>query len=136
LKKKEENDFLLNKAGNLPNETWRRLFNNRGPIKTKMRLNVRCLGAHSIFRLTSASDIKFLFEILNPAEGTAFVVEIPSDGMRRSYEKRTYLEACYIGKPSIEIGESLFFYPDKGQMQVVHNIRKIEILEEHPCFPK
>ena len=136
MRKKEESDFRLNKAGNLPDETWRRLLNNKGPIKTKMRLNVRYLGAHSIFRLTSASDIKFVFEILNLAEGTAFVVEIPSDGMRRSYEERTYLGACFIGKPSIEIGESLFFYPDNRQMQVVRNIQKIEILEEHPCFLK
>jgi len=131
-----EKDFRLNQAGNLPDETWRRLMGNKGLIKTKRRLNVRYLGTHSIFRLTSISGTKFVFEVYSPREGLVLAMEIPSDGTRKNYEDMNYFGECFIGRPSIELEENLLFIPSERPIRIVRSIQKIEILEEHPCFPE
>jgi len=128
---KATNNFRFDQEGSLPEEAWQRLLNGKGSIKTKMRLNTRYLGAHSIFRLTTNMGTKFVFEISDPQKGESFVVMIPSDSARESYEDRTYLGECYIGLSTIEIGGNLIFHPVNGQLRIVRNIQKIEILEEH-----
>lgn len=130
----EEKNFRLNQ-GDLPKKVWRLLSGNVGVVKTRRRLSVRCLGAYSIFRLTNTVGTKFVFEVYDPQKGMAFVIMAPPDNERKSYEDRIYLGPCYIGKPLIELGENLFFSPIGRQIQVVRDIQKIEILEEHPLKP-
>ena len=132
MRKKEESDFRLNQARNLPDETWQRLLGNKGPVKTKMRTSLCHLGAKSIFRLTSTSGAKFIFEVTKPKEGMALVVISPPDSLRKSYEDRTYLEECFVGTDTIELGDSLFFTKADGELRRIYRIAKIEILEEHP----
>ncbi|MBI2058105.1 MAG: hypothetical protein HYT63_03980 [Candidatus Yanofskybacteria bacterium] len=124
-----KNSFRLDdeNVGRLPLETEKRLIGSAGPVKNKIRLNMRRLGPRSIFRLTDISGNKFVFEV-SSQDGYAFIVLIPE--MRESFEDATYFGICYVGDPYIELGENLYFNSAKA-MNVVRGIQKIEILEEH-----
>lgn len=126
-----ENNFRLNQMETLPPETRRRLLGDSGVIKTKMRLNMKRLGPCSIFRLTSISGSKFVFEV---SDQHGYVFVILASESRICFEDMTCFGKSYISEPYIELDENLFFYPAGGQMQVVRSIQKIEILEEHICF--
>lgn len=127
----EKNDFRLNQMGQLPLETQRRLLEDVGVVKTRMQLNTKRLGPHSIFRLTSLSGSKFVFEV---SDNRGYVFAVSVSETRKSFEDMTYFGESYLSDPYLELDESLFFYLVGGQMQVVRSIQKIEILEEHICF--
>lgn len=127
----EKNNFRLDQIEKLLPEAKKKLLGDVGVVKIKMRLNTKRLGPYSIFRLTNISGNKFVFEV-SDEHGYVFVVLVSES--RKSFEDITRFGRSYIADPYIELGENLFFYPDGGQMQVVRNIQKIEILEEHICF--